>query len=251
MSDHFRSVRSSGRPPRYTALLSSSEWRSVITPAGHAAVPESPGPIVKETKMIRILLAERAPLLRSGLVALFERVTDLDVVGAVGSGEQVLRAARRHRPDVALIDVSLPGLDGFAATCALGEAVPECRTVLMAGRSRAGDLRRAVAARAAGLVLKDTSPGDLFEAIRRAADGARVIDPDMAFTELGSTESPLTEREMEVLALASRGATAAQIAEDLVLTIGTVRNHLSRINRKIGAQNRVQAIRMAEDAGWL
>lgn len=201
--------------------------------------------------MIRILLAEGAPLLRGGLVALFERVTDFDVIGAIGSGEQVQRTARRHRPDVALIDVGLPGLDGFAATCALYESVPECRTVLMADRSRAGDLRRAVAARAAGLVLKNTSPGDLVEAIRRAARGARVIDPEMAFTELGSAESPLTEREMEVLALASRGASAAQIAEALVLTIGTVRNHLSRINRKIGAQNRVQAIRMAEEAGWL
>ncbi len=117
----------------------------------------------------------------------------------------------------------------------------------MAGRCRTGDLRRAVAAHACGLVLKDTSPGDLVDAIRRAADGARVIDPDMAFTELGSARNPLTDREVEVLSLASRGASAAQIAEDLVLTIGTVRNHLSRINRKIGAQNRVQAIRMAED----
>ena len=204
-----------------------------------------------ETKMIRILLAEGAPLLRGGLVALFERVKDLDVVAAVGSGEQVLRTARRRRPDVALIDVGLPDLDGFTAARALRESVPECRTVLMAGRCRTGDLRRAVAARASGLVLKDTSPNDLVDAIRQAAAGARVIDPDMAFTELGSAQSPLTEREIEVLTLASRGATAAEIAEDLVLTIGTVRNHLSRINRKVGAQNRVQAIRIAEEAGWL
>ncbi|GAA4304113.1 response regulator transcription factor [Actinomadura luteofluorescens] len=201
--------------------------------------------------MIRILLAEGAPLLRGGLVALFDRVKDLDVVAAVGSGDQVLRTARRRRPDVALIDVGLPGLDGFTAARALREAVPECRNVLMAGRCRTGDLRRAVAARAAGLVLKDTSPGELLDAIRRAAEGARVIDPEMAFTELGSAQSPLTEREIEVLTLASRGASAARIAEDLVLTIGTVRNHLSRINRKIGAENRVQAIRIAEDAGWL
>ncbi|MEV4008685.1 response regulator transcription factor [Actinomadura sp. NPDC049753] len=201
--------------------------------------------------MIRIMLAEGAPLLRGGLVALLDRVKDLDVVAAVGAGDQVLRTARRRRPDVALIDVGLPGLDGFTAARALREAVPECRTVLMAGRCRTGDLRRAVAARASGLVLKDTSPGELVDAIRRAAEGARVIDPDMAFTELGSAQSPLTEREIEVLTLASRGASAAQIAEDLVLTIGTVRNHLSRINRKIGAENRVQAIRIAEDAGWL
>lgn len=201
--------------------------------------------------MIRILLAEGAPLLRGGLVALLADVRDLDVVAAMGTGEQVLRTACRQRPDVALIDVGLPGLDGFAAARALRDAVPECSTVLMAGRCRAGDLRRVVAVRAAGLVLKDTSPGDLVDAIRRAATGGRVIDPDLAFNELGSAQNPLTEREGEVLALASRGASAAQIAEDLVLTIGTVRNHLSRINRKVGAQNRVQAIRIAEDAGWL
>ncbi|TMR01058.1 response regulator transcription factor [Actinomadura soli] len=201
--------------------------------------------------MIRILLAEGAPLLRGGLVALFDDVKDLDVVAAVGTGEQVLPTARRRRPDVALIDVGLPGLDVFDAARALREAVPECRTVLMSGRRRTGDLRRAVAARAAGLVLKDTSPGDLVDAIRRAANGSRVIDADMAFVELGSMQSPLTEREVEVLALASRGASAAQIAEDLVLTIGTVRNHLSRINRKVGAQNRIHAIRIAEEAGWL
>ncbi|QKW37339.1 response regulator transcription factor [Actinomadura sp. NAK00032] len=201
--------------------------------------------------MIRILLAEGAPLLRGGLVAMFEGVRDLDVVAAIGCGDQVLCTARSQRPDVALIDVGLPGLDGFTAARALREAVPECSTVLLAGRRRTGDLRRAVAARASGLVLKSTSPGDLMDAIRRAAAGARVIDPDMAFTELGSAQSPLTAREVEVLALASRGASAAQIAEDLVLTIGTVRNHLSRINRKVGAQNRVHAIRIAEEAGWL
>ncbi|RKS69053.1 two-component system response regulator DesR [Actinomadura pelletieri DSM 43383] len=201
--------------------------------------------------MIRILLAEGAPLLRGGLAALFDGMKDLDVVAAIGSGEQMLRTARSQRPDVALIDVGLPGMDGFAAARKLREAVPECSTVLMAGRCRNGDLRRAVAARASGFVLKDTSPGDLVDAIRRAANGARVIDPDVAFQELSSAKSPLTERESEVLSLASRGASAAQIAEDLFLTIGTVRNHLSRINRKIGAQNRIQAIRIAEEAGWL
>lgn len=201
--------------------------------------------------MIRILLAEGAPLLRGGLVAFFGGVKDLDVVAAIDSGEQVLRTALSRRPDVALIDVRLPGLDGFGAARALREELPECRTVLMTERCRTGDLRRAVAARAAGLVQKDTSPGELVDAIRRVATGERVVDPDLAFSELGSAECRLTEREIEVLALASQGATAAQIAEDLVLTIGTVRNHLSRINRKIGARNRVHAIRIAEEAGWL
>ncbi|WP_084265130.1 response regulator [Actinomadura macra] len=201
--------------------------------------------------MIRILLAEEAPLLRGGLVAFFGGMKDLDVVAAIESGECLLRTALFRRPDVALIDVALPGLDGFSAARRLREEVPECRTVLMAGRQRSGDLRRAVASRAAGLVLKDTSPGALVESIRRVAAGQRVVDAELAFSELGSAASPLTERESEVLELASRGASASQIAEDLVLTIGTVRNHLSRINRKVGARNRVHAIRIAEDAGWL
>ncbi|TDD88943.1 response regulator transcription factor [Actinomadura rubrisoli] len=201
--------------------------------------------------MIRILLAEQAPLLRGGLVAFFEGAKDLDVVAAIDSGEHILRTALNRRPDVALIDIALPGLDGFAAARLLREELPDCRTVLMAGRRRTGDLRRAVAVRASGIVLKDTSPGALVDAIRRVATGQRVVDPDLAFTELGSAASPLTEREIEVLEMASRGASAAEIAEDLVLTIGTVRNHLSRINRKIGARNRVHAIRIAEDAGWL
>ncbi|WP_131743406.1 response regulator transcription factor [Actinomadura roseirufa] len=201
--------------------------------------------------MIRILLAERAPLLRGALVAFFGGVKDLDVVGAIDSGEQVLRTALYRRPDVALIDIGLPGLDGFATARELREELPECRTVLMTSRCRTGDLRRAAAARAAGLVLKDTSPSELVDAIRRVATGERVVDPDLAFSELGSAESPLTEREIEVLSLASRGASAAQIAEDLFLTIGTVRNHLSRINRKVGARNRIHAIRIAEEAGWL
>ncbi|MFD0684697.1 response regulator transcription factor [Actinomadura fibrosa] len=201
--------------------------------------------------MIRLLLAEKAPLLRGGLVALFTELDDLHVVAEVSSGEQVLGTALSRRPDVALIDIGLPGLDGFAAAHALRRELPECRTVLMTGKVRKGDLRRAAAVRAAGLVLKDTSPSELVDAIRRVATGARVVDPDLAFSELGGAESPLTEREIEVLSLASGGASAAQIAEDLVLTIGTVRNHLSRINRKIGARNRVHAIRIAEDAGWL
>ncbi|WP_242906890.1 response regulator [Actinomadura terrae] len=201
--------------------------------------------------MIRILLAEEAPLLRGGLVAFFGGVKDLDVVAAIDSGDHLVRMANLRRPDVALIDVALPGLDGFSASRRLREELPDCRTVLMSGRHRTGDLRRAVTARAAGLVLKDTSPGALVDAIRRVAGGQRVVDAELAFSELGSAVSPLTERESEVLELASRGASAAQIAEDLVLTIGTVRNHLSRINRKIGARNRVHAIRIAEEAGWL
>ncbi|WP_433324475.1 response regulator transcription factor [Spirillospora sp. CA-294931] len=201
--------------------------------------------------MIRILIAEEAPLLRSGLVAFLGGLHDLEVVASIGSGERIGSVALAFRPRVALIDVDLPETGGFAAARALHESSPDCRTLLMAARRRPGDLRRAVTAPAAGLVMKNTSPDGLVAAIRRLAKGKRFVDPDLAFTELGAAQNPLTDRELEVLALASQGASAAQIAETLVLTIGTVRNHLSRINRKVGARNRVHAIRIAENAGWL
>ncbi|MBG6090811.1 response regulator transcription factor [Actinomadura viridis] len=201
--------------------------------------------------MIRILIAEEIPLVRSGLVATLGEVRGIEVVAALGTGERVAALGRGLRPDVALIDVGLPGVDGFTLSGALREVLPECSSLLMASRCRPGDLRRAAEVRAAGLLLKDTSPARLVTVIRRVARGERVIDPDLAFTELGAARNPLTERELEVLRMASRGDSAAQIAQSLVLTIGTVRNHLSRINRKIGARNRVHAIRIAEEAGWL
>jgi two-component system response regulator DesR len=201
--------------------------------------------------MIRILIAEEAPLLRSGLVAFLGGLHDVEVVASIGSGEKIVPVALAFKPEVGLIDVDLPGVDGFAASRALQETLPDCRTVLMAARRRPGDLRRAVAVRAAGLVMKNTSPDGLVAAIRRVAGGRRFVDPDLAFTELSAAQNPLTDRELEVLTLASQGFTAGQIAESLVLTIGTVRNHLSRINRKVGARNRVHAIRIAEKSGWL
>jgi two-component system response regulator DesR len=201
--------------------------------------------------MIRILIAEKNPLQRSGLVAILGKVPGMEVVAALESGERVAALARGLRPDIALIDATLPGLDGFTASDVLRETSPECASVLMADRCRPGDLRRAAAVRAAGLMLKDTSPDRLVKAIHRAARGEPVIDPGLAYSELSAARNPLTERELEVLRLAARGDSAAQIAESLVLTIGTVRNHLSRVNRKLGARNRVHAVRIAEDAGWL
>ena len=201
--------------------------------------------------MIRILIAEESALLRSGLVAILGQIRGMEVVAALESGHRVPTIGRGLRPDIALIDSTLPGVDGFTASELLREALPECASVLMARRCRPGDLRRAAAVRAAGLVLKDTSPARLVKVIHRAARGERVFDPELAYSELSAARNPLTEREIEVLRLAARGDSAAQIAESLVLTIGTVRNHLSRVNRKVGARNRVHAIRIAEDSGWL
>ncbi|MFI0444385.1 LuxR C-terminal-related transcriptional regulator [Actinomadura sp. 6N118] len=198
-----------------------------------------------------MVIGDAAPLFRCGLVALLDRMSDFEVVAATDSAKEVVRAGLEFRPDVALLDVDLSDMDGFAASDTLHDEVPECLSVLMTARSRPGDVRRAAAAHALGLVLKDTSPDGLVAAIRKVARGQRVVDPDLAFTELSAAENPLTDREREVLVLASRGESAAQIAEALLLAIGTVRNHLSRINHKIGARNRVHAIRIAEEAGWL
>ncbi|GAA2589828.1 response regulator transcription factor [Actinomadura fulvescens] len=201
--------------------------------------------------MTRLVIGDAAPLFRYGLVALLDGMSDLEVVAAADSGEKVVKAGLEHRPDVAVLDVDLPDMDGFTASEMLHDEVPECLSVLMTTRSRPGDVRRAASAHALGLVLKDTSPDGLVAAVRKVARGRRVVDPDLAFTELSAAENPLTDREREVLVLASRGASADQIADSLLLAIGTVRNHLSRINRKIGARNRVHAIRIAEEAGWL
>jgi two-component system response regulator DesR len=201
--------------------------------------------------VIRVLVVEELSLLRGGLVALLEEHNDFAVVGAVDEADKLLPAACQVRPDIALIGVEGAQADAFTPVRRLRAELPDCAAVLMADRGRPGDLRRAAAAGAAGFVLKGTSPDTLAGALRRVAAGERVIDADLAFAELAAADSPLTPRELEVLRLAGDGASAAQIADTLVLTIGTVRNHLSRINRKIGARNRVHAIRIAEAAGWL
>jgi two-component system, NarL family, response regulator DesR len=201
--------------------------------------------------VIRVLIVEELSLLRGGLVALLEVHNDFAVVGAVDEAGKLVPAACEVRPDIALIGVEGAQADAFALVRRLRAELPGCAVVLMADRSKPGDLRRAAAAGAAGFVLKGTSPDTLAGALRRVAAGERVIDADLAFAELTAADSPLTPRELEVLRLAGEGASAAQIADTLVLTIGTVRNHLSRINRKVGARNRVHAIRIAEAAGWL
>ncbi|ACY99148.1 response regulator transcription factor [uncultured Thermomonospora sp.] len=201
--------------------------------------------------MIRVLVMEELSLLRGGIVALLDGQTDFMVVGAVDNAEQLVPMARKAAPDIALLGMEGAHSHTFALTGMLRQEVPDCAAVLMADRARPGDLRRAAAVGAAGFLLKGTSPDTLAGSLRRVAAGERVIDADLAFAELAAADSPLTPRELEVLRLAGEGASVAQIADTLVLTIGTVRNHLSRINRKIGARNRVHAIRIAESAGWL
>ena len=200
---------------------------------------------------IRLLLADDQALVRGALAALLDLEPDLTVVAEVGSGDAVVPAAREHQPDVALLDVEMPGMDGIAATVALRDALPQVRVLIVTTFGRPGFLRRALQAGAAGFVVKDTPARQLADAVRRVHAGLRVVDPDLAADSLAGGESPLTPRETEVLRAARRGGSVADIAKEVVLSEGTVRNHLSSAIGKTLARNRADAVRIAEESGWL
>lgn len=200
---------------------------------------------------IRLLLADDQELVRQALCALLALEDDFEVVASVGRGDEVVAAAREHRPDVALLDIEMPGLDGLAAAAVLAAQVPDCRVVMLTTFGRAGYLRRAMDAGAAGFVVKDAPADVLADAIRRVRDGERVVDPALAIATLAAGESPLTARERDVLITARTGATIAEIASRLYLSEGTVRNYVSAAITKTGARNRVEAVRIADDRGWL
>ena len=201
--------------------------------------------------MIRVLIAEDQALLREALVDVLQKDHDIEVVAQVGRGDEILASALRASPDVALLDIELPGKDGLMVAADLRDRLPGCRIVMLTVFGRPGYVRRALDNGAIGFVLKDASPATLVDAIRRAAAGERVIDPQLALATLDEGENPLTPREREVLAMSARGATAAELARALHLTQGTVRNHLSIAIQKLGARTRLEAIRTAEEKGWL
>jgi two-component system response regulator DesR len=199
---------------------------------------------------IRTLIAEDMHLMRRGLVALLSSESDIDVIAEVERGDRVVPVALSRVPDVAIIDSDLPGMDGFSAARQLAERLPGCRTLMMAEQPRVGDVRRVVASRAYGLVPKETPAMSIANAIRKVANGQRVVDPDLAFAALDA-ENPLSPRETEVLHLTALGSPPDEVADKLCLTVGTVRNYLSRIIQKLGARNRVDAIRIANEEGWI
>jgi two-component system response regulator DesR len=201
--------------------------------------------------VIRLLLADDQALVRGALAALLALESDLEVVAEVGRGDEVVAAAVRSEADVVLMDVEMPGLDGIAATAALRKALPSCRVLIVTTFGRPGYLRRAMEAGASGFVVKDTPARQLAEAVRRVHAGLRVLDPALAEESLVSGASPLTARETEVLRAARGGDTVADVAAVLHLSEGTVRNHLSAAIGKTGARNRAEAVRLAEDRGWL
>lgn len=201
--------------------------------------------------MIRVLIAETINLLREALTVLLSKEPDLKVVCVAGDDDEIVAMAAETKPDVAVIDIDLPTTDPFALVRQLRAELPHCAIVFRSARARPGELQRATAMRVAGFLPKDTPSEQLADAIRRVARGERVIDADLVFAALNKSRSPLTPRELDVLRLVAEGASTAQIADTLVLTVGTVRNHLSRINSKIGAHNRLQAIRIARESKWL
>ncbi|MGW0801416.1 response regulator transcription factor [Nonomuraea sp. NPDC002799] len=201
--------------------------------------------------MIRVLIAEDMRILRDTLVALLELEDDFEIVAELASGPEILPAALHHQPDVAVLDIDLPGTDGLTAAAELHRRLPQCRVLILTGLGIPGTLRRALAAHVSGFIVKDAPSQELIDAVRRVAAGERVIDAKLALAALETADNPLSPREAEVLKRHAAGASAAEIARDMSLSHGTVRNYLAAAVTKLGARNRVDAARIAGEAGWL
>ena len=200
---------------------------------------------------IRILLAEDQAMVRGALTALLRLEEDLEVVAEVSQGDQVLSAAMKFNPDVALLDIEMPGGDGLSAAQALHKNLPACRIVILTTFGRSGYLRQAMDSGAVGFLLKDAPANQLAIAIRRVMAGERVVDPDLALSALSDGDNPLTPRERDVLRASLEGASIADIAMQLYLSEGTVRNHISAAIQKLNAHNRMEAAQLAKEKGWL
>jgi len=200
---------------------------------------------------VRVLLAEDQAMVRGAIAALLSLEEDIEIVAEASRGDEVVPAALHAAPDVALLDVEMPGGDGLGAAAALREKLPSCRVIILTTFGRAGYLKRAMENGAAGFLLKDAPSSELAKAIHRVMQGERVVDPDLAAAALSAADNPLTEREREVLAASEGGATIEDVAARLYLSEGTVRNYLSAAIKKLGTRNRVEAARLAEKRGWL
>ncbi|MCF6474502.1 response regulator transcription factor [Nonomuraea sp. MG754425] len=196
----------------------------------------------------RVLLADDEHLIRGAIAALLDLEDGIEVVAQVGRGDEVMAAVAEHRPDVAVLDIEMPGMDGLSAAEQISS---ECKIVILTSLGRPGYLRRAMAAGVSGFLGKDASAEELAMAIRKVQSGGRYLDAELAAAAMAAGDSPLTERERDALRLAGEGATIARIAAELHLTEGTVRNYLSSAMTKLNAQNRLEAIRTAQRMGWL
>ena len=201
--------------------------------------------------MIRVLIAEDQAMIRGALAALLAGEPDIEVVAQVDRGDKVVPAALESLPDVALLDIEMPGGDGITASGALKRELPSCRVMILTVFGRPGYMRRALENGAVGFMLKDAPPDQLAVAVRSVAAGEKVFDPKLALTALSEGVSPLTPREQDVLVLSADGASVEHVAGRLHLSSGTVRNHLSIAIQKLNARNRIEAARIAEEKGWL
>jgi two-component system response regulator DesR len=201
--------------------------------------------------MIRVLLAEDQGMMRGALALLLNLEADIEVVAQVERGDEVVAAALAARPDVALLDIEMPGLSGLDAAAQLRTALPGCRVLIVTTFGRPGYLRRAMDAGASGFLVKDGPVEELAAAIRRVLAGERVVDPALATAALAAGPNPLTDRERDVLAAAADGSTIADIAARLHLSESTVRNYLSAVIGKTGARNRMEALQSARSRGWM
>jgi two-component system, NarL family, response regulator DesR len=216
----------------------------------YPGIPEQPvGQRIPDA--IRVFLVIDMSLLRGALAALLSSEDDIEVVAGMAMGDRVIPTAIRHRPDIVVVDVDQGGTDVLATAQGLQQRLPECRVVVLATARRPGLVRRALDVPVAGAVDKDAQPRRLLTTIRQVAKGKRTIDPALAVAAIGVAGSPLTPRELTVLDLASGGASPTEIAQRLFLSRGTVCNYLSRVMTKLDARTRIDAIRIACEAGWI
>lgn len=201
--------------------------------------------------MIKVLIAEDMHMIRGALVALLSLEDDMQVVAELDRGDEIVPTALATRPNVAVVDIDLPGLDGLTAAEQLYQRLPECRTLVLTGLSQPGHLLRALKVHVRGFIVKDAPAETLANGVRRVAAGERVIDPELVAAALETGSTPLTPREADVLRAAENGIPTDQIAARLSLSPATVRNYLSNAISKVGGRNRIDAIRIARDAGWL
>lgn len=200
---------------------------------------------------IRVLLADDEQLIREALVSLLDRERDIEVVATASDGRTAVQQAMAHRPDVAVVDLQMPRLDGLGTVAEIARVLPDCAVVILTGHGNPAALRRALASGAMGFLAKGAPGAALAEVIRRVAEGSRYVDPLLAADALTAPPSPLTPREAEVLHAAGPDRPVAEVARRLYLSAGTVRNHLAAASAKLEARSRADAHRIARENGWI
>ncbi|MFJ9946430.1 response regulator [Kitasatospora sp. NPDC091207] len=200
---------------------------------------------------VRVLLADDEHLIRGAMAALLSLEEDITVVAQAASGPEAVAMAQAHRPDIAVLDLQMPGLDGIEVATELRRLLPDCRSMIVTGHGRPGYLKRALEVGVRGFLPKTVSAADLAGIIRTVRAGGRYVDPELAADAISAGETPLTPRETDVLELAADGTSIAEIAERAALSQGTVRNYLSSAAGKLGAENRHAAVRIAREHGWI